>query len=276
MIFKSNKMNLNFNNAVAYLTFKDFEKYDFVKHAFSTRIGGVSKNEFASMNLSFNRGDPKENVIENYRRFCKAVELDFSSLVASSQNHGTYIREVNEKDKGIGIWREKDIKSVDGLVTDVKNVTLVTYYADCVPLFFIDPVNRVVGLAHSGWRGTLSMIGAKMIEKMNTSYNCDVSNIVVGIGPSIGPCCYEVDFNVASEFYQIKEFDVSECIKKMSNNKYMLNLWEINRKILLNSGILEKNIIVTDLCTSCNSDLLFSHRKTGGKRGGMAAMICIN
>lgn len=276
MIFKSNKMNLNFNNAVAYLTFKDFEKYDFVKHAFSTRIGGVSKNEFASMNLSFNRGDPKENVIENYHRFCKAVELDFSSLVASSQDHGTYIREVNEKDKGIGIWREKDIKSVDGLVTDVKNVTLVTYYADCVPLFFIDPVNRVVGLAHSGWRGTLSMIGAKMIEKMNTSYNCEVSNIVVGVGPSIGPCCYEVDFNVASEFYQIKEFDVSECIKKMSNNKYILNLWEINRKILLNSGVLEKNIIVTDLCTSCNSDLLFSHRKTGGKRGGMAAMICIN
>ncbi len=276
MIFKSDKMNLNFNNAVAYLTFKDFEKYDFVKHAFSTRISGVSQNEFASMNLSFNRGDPKENVIENYHRFCKAVELDFSSLVASSQDHGTYIREVNEKDKGIGIWREKDIKSVDGLVTDVKNVTLVTYYADCVPLFFIDPVNRVVGLAHSGWRGTLSMIGGKMIEKMNTSYNCDVSNIVVGIGPSIGPCCYEVDFNVASEFYQIKEFGVSECIKKMNNNKYMLNLWEINRKILLNSGVLEKNIIVTDLCTSCNSDLLFSHRKTGGKRGGMAAMICIN
>lgn len=276
MIFKSNIFNLNFENAVGYLTFKHFEKFDFLKHGFSTRLGGISENEFFSMNLGFNRGDKIENVLENYHLICKAIGVPFESLVASSQDHKTYIRVVTEKDKGIGIYRPKDMESVDALLTNISGISLVTYYADCVPLFFLDPKLKVIGLAHAGWRGTVAKIGEKMINKMQGLYACKASDVIVGIGPSIGPCCYEVDLPVAKQFQELSELNTEKFITDSGNGKYKVNLWETNKQILLNAGVLESNIYVTDMCTNCMHDLLISHRKTGGKRGTMAAIMYLN
>ena len=275
MKFYSEQMDLHIKNGVGFLTFPSFEKYPFVRHAFSTRIGGVSEGEFASMNLSFGRGDPDTNVQKNYHRLCGAVEVEYESLVASAQDHHTFIRAVSPKEKGIGIYRPRDLESVDGLVTNVPGITLVTYYADCVPLFFLDPQKRVIGLAHAGWKGTVGRIGEKMILKMKQDYGCREEEILCGIGPSIGPCCYEVDAPVQKQFAALTDLSTSDFLMEKGEEKYLLNLWECNRQILMKAGVCEKHIVVTDLCTRCNHDLLFSHRATGGRRGGMAALMQI-
>lgn len=275
MKYKSNIMDININNNVLYLTFKEFDKYKFINHAFSTKIGGISQGEFSSMNLGFNRGDPRENVIKNYHLFCDAAGFDYESLVASSQDHNTNIRVVNSSDRGIGIYREHDMESVDGLVTNKKDVTLVTYYADCTPLFFIDPAKKVVGLAHAGWRGTVKKIGKVMVDKMLEIYGSDKSDIVCAIGPAIGFCCFEVDYPVFEIFSGLKDLDTNKFIKDNKNGKYMIDLHETNKQILIKAGIPEDNIIVSDICTKCSHELLFSHRETKGRRGGMAAMISL-
>ena len=275
MKFANSNMNLNNNLDVTYLTFPSLERYGFVNHAFSTRLGGVSKNEYTSMNLNFGRGDSDENVIENFHRFCAAAGFDYQTLVASSQDHHTFIRRVHAENYGIGIWKPKDIKSVDGLITNEPNVTLVTYYADCVPLFFLDPQKRAVGLAHAGWRGTVTKIGEEMVTAMVREFGSDPHSLVAAIGPSIGPCCFEVDAPVYDEFEKMTELHPHEFIVNKGGGKYNIDLWEANRRILLNTGIPNEQITVAQICTQCNADWLYSHRASGGKRGGLAAMMCI-
>ncbi len=263
------------NREAVYLTFPSFEKYTFVNHAFSTRCGGVSQNEYASMNLNFGRGDPVENVIQNYRIFCDAAGFNFDTLVASSQDHHTFVRRVDSSNLGTGIWRPKDLTSVDGLITNAPNVTLVTYYADCVPLFFLDPEKRAIGLSHAGWRGTVAQIGKITVEAMTREFGSRPQDIVAAVGPSIGPCCFEVDAPVYEEFLKLEDLRPREIIAEKSGGKYNIDLWEANRRSLISAGILESQITVAKLCTRCNSDWLYSHRASGGKRGGLAAMMCI-
>lgn len=264
----------NFFKDVCFLTFSELLKYPFIKHAFSTKIGGVSSKEFSSMNLSFGRGDNDENVIENYHKICDACGFDYNSLVASYQVHGTNIMSVTKKDCGKGIYKNKFTKGVDGLITNKKGVTLVTYFADCVPLYFIDIKKKVIALSHAGWRGTVNLIGAKTVQKMQKEYDSDISDIICAIGPSIGPCCFEVNEDVKKEFEKLN-LDNSLIIKNFSNGKYAIDLWSANKQILLSCGISERNIIAGNMCTACNNDILFSHRVTNGKRGGMAAFLCL-
>ncbi len=271
----SKNMNIHEKSGVVYLTFPMFDKYKFVKNAFSTRIGGVSKNEFASLNLNFGRGDCDRNVTENFHKFCLAAGFDFSTLTASSQDHHTFIRRVYAENRGIGIFKPKDMQSVDGLITNEKNVTLVTYYADCVPLFFLDTKKRAIGLAHAGWRGTAAKIGEKTVKAMVREFNSNPSDIIAAIGPSIGPCCFEVDTPVYDEFMKLKEIKPDEFIKVKGAGKYMIDLWEANSRIIKNAGVPKDNITKANLCTKCNSGWLYSHRALGPKRGGLAAMICL-
>lgn len=275
MNYDSKNMKFYESEGVAYLTFPEFEKYGFVRHAFSTRIGGVSKKEFASMNLNFGRGDSDEDVTENFHRFCSAAGFDYSTLVASAQDHGTFIRRVGAQNRGTGIWKPKDIQSVDGLITDEPDVTLVTYYADCVPLFFLDPVRRAIGLAHAGWRGTVAGIGAKMVKAMGREFGSSPGDLVAAVGPSIGPECFEVDTPVYEEFSKLTELNPQEFIVNNGGGKYHIDLWEANRRILMHAGIPQEQISVAGLCTRCNAQWLWSHRATGGKRGGLAAMMCL-
>ncbi len=275
MQFHSHTMTLQSKNGVSFLTYPALSAFPFMKHAFSTRLGGVSTGDFATMNLSFGRGDPDENVLENYRRFCTAAGFDFQSLTASAQDHHTYVRCITEKEKGIGITKPRDMQSVDGLVTNQKGITLVTYYADCTPLFFADPVKKVVALAHAGWRGTAGGIGKQAIATMQSKYGCNPADIIAAVGPAIGSCCYEVDEDCCRYFLAMEALDTARFVFPKGGGKYMLDLLEANRQILLKAGVMQAHITVSDVCTCCNSQLLWSHRATHGKRGGMAAFICI-
>ena len=228
------------------------------------------------MNLNFNRGDSDANVLKNYHLFCDAVGFDFHKLVASAQDHHTVVRRVTSKEAGIGIWRPKDMQSVDGLITNEPGVVLVTYYADCVPLYFVDTAKKAIGLGHAGWRGTVAEMGARMVEAMQTEFGSNPNDILAAIGPSIGQCCYEVDAPVYEKVMALTEIAPDECLQPKGEGKYMLDLWEVNRRVIMHAGVPDENIMVGRVCTCCHSNLLFSHRVMGAKRGGMAAMMALN
>ena len=261
-------------NNVPYIQFKNLAATGIVRHGFSTRLGGVSKGIFSTMNLNFNRGDDPEDVMENYRRMAGALDVRVEDMVLSDQTHATNVRVVTEEDRGKGIVKERDYTDVDGMITNVPGIVLVTSYADCVPLYFVDPVKRAIGLSHSGWKGTVGHMGRKTVALMQEVYGCDPSDISAAIGPSICQACYEVSEDVALAFRQAftKEQAENMLIDK-GNGKYQLDLWKANWYVLTDSGILPEHLAVTDLCTACRPELLWSHRKTNGQRGGLSAFL---
>lgn len=275
MQFSSNTMRLNNADTVPYLTYNSLSEIKFINHAFSTRLGGVSEGIFSSMNMAFNRGDDPDRVSENYKRICNSAGFEFESLTASAQDHHTYVRAVTKADRGVGIYKPRDMESVDALITNESGVTLVTYYADCTPLFFVDVNKKAIGLAHAGWRGTVGRIGEKVVEKMTALYGTDPADIVAAIGPAISVCCYEVDTPCAERFLAMTDLETDKFVFPKGGEKFMLNLLECNRQILISAGVKPENITLSDLCTNCNSDLLWSHRATKGDRGTMSAFMCI-
>lgn len=276
MEINSKTMKLNNADTVPYLTYNSLSEIKFINHAFTTRLGGVSKGEFSSMNMAFNRGDSVESVTENYKRFCASAGFDYESLTASAQDHNTFVRAVTSADRGVGIYKPRDLQSVDALITNEKGVTLVTYYADCTPLFFVDTKNKAIGLAHAGWRGTVGRIGEKVVRKMIELYGTDPADIKAAIGPAISVCCYEVDKPCADNFLALDDLETSRFVFPKENGKFMIDLLETNRQVLVKSGVKPENITISDLCTNCNSELLWSHRATKGHRGTMSAFMCIN
>ncbi len=282
-------MRLDISEQVGVLRFPALEACKTVNAAFTTRLGGVSQREFAAMNLGFGRGDSNENVAENYRRFCAAAGYDVQSLTAGDQDHHVNIRRVGPEQRGIGIWKEKDMESVDGLCTDQPGVTLTIYCADCVPLYFVDEKHHAIGLAHAGWRGTAAGMAKVMVERMAAEFGTDPADLVTAIGPSICRDCFEVDEPVAQEFLKLQEeFSLSgaDCFVtgpvtvylqngEPDQEKYHVDLWECNRRYLLEAGVPPERIVVGNVCTMCESDLLFSHRKTRGKRGSNCAFLAL-
>lgn len=256
-----------------YLVFPKLEETGVVQHLFTTRTGGVSSGIYATMNLSFSRGDDPLNVMENYRRIGEVLGTDPEHMVASRQTHTTNIHTVTEKDYGNGIGRASSYEDIDGLVTDVPGIALVTYYADCVPLYFVDPVHRAIGLAHSGWRGTVAGMGACMVQFMQEHFHSRPEDLVTAIGPSICADCYEIGEEVAE---QVRGHFPEEVLQKgKAPGKYQLDLWQANRSILLNAGVLPEHIAVTDVCTCHNPEYLFSHRASHGQRGNLAAFLML-
>lgn len=265
------------NGEVPYLRYPLFSDTGIVKHGFSTRLGGVSEGCYASMNLSFTRGDREEDVRENFRRIADAIGVRCEDMVFSQQTHTSNVRVVTEADRGMGITRPLAWQDVDGLVTDVPGICLVTFYADCVPLFFVDPVKKVIGLSHSGWRGTVAKIGKETIRKMREVYGCDPGDILAAVGPSICQDCYEVSEEVIRQFQEhFSEKDRASLFYKKENGKYQLDLWRANELIFLESGIKTEHIAVTNICTHCNSDVLYSHRTMGDQRGNLAAFLALD
>ncbi len=273
-MFTSKNLNINQKNGIVWLSFPklDFAK---IKNAFTTRIGGVSGGHLGSMNMSFANGDDIDNVKENYNRICSCLGIEPSRMVFSKQTHTTNVRVVTANDIGKGFIKERDYTDVDGLITNLPNVALVTHYADCVPLLFYDPIKQVVAASHSGWRGTVGQIGAVTVQKMQENFGCNPSDIIAAIGPCIKQCCYEVDTPVIDALKQIDSLNVNDFIKQVDDSHYMLNLSEANRQILINAGVKNENIDIADVCTCCNSRFLHSHRATNGKRGIMAAIIAL-
>ncbi len=271
---KNEHMRVHQYKQIEYLTFPLLDEAEMVRHLFSTRMGGVSKGIYASMNLSYARGDDKEAVDENFRRIAEIFGATPDRIVCSKQTHTTNVRLVTEEDCGKGVLYPVDYDDVDGLITNVPGILLCTSYADCVPLYFADVKNKAIGLGHSGWRGTVCRMGEAMLENMHDAFGTNPEDVIAAIGPSICRDCYEVGEEVAEAFRQSFPEEWSFLLSAGKEaGKYQLDLWEANKRVLLRAGILSDHLAVTDICTCCNSEYMFSHRASKGKRGNLGAFM---
>ncbi len=266
-------MKLKNVNGVEFYTFDIFEKTGLVDHMFSTRTGGVSEGFFGSLDLSYSRGDDPEKVTENFTRAARAIGSDIKNITIARQTHGTEIRIVDEDDCGRGVTKERYHEGYDGLITDKRGVMLVTLHADCIPLYFLDPVKKVVALSHAGWRGTVDGMAEKTVLKMEEVFKSDRGDILAGIGPGISGCCFEVSADVRDEFVNKLPFSEKHIEKGEKEGKYYIDLKDVNKEILIDMGIAEGNIEVSSECTKCLEDKFFSHRRMGEERGSMAAFL---
>lgn len=267
------KYVLNNRNGIKYYSFPILSDTGLVTDAFSTREGGVSKGIYSKMNLSLKLDDNRADVMENIRLFCDALELNSKNIVMSNQTHSNKVRCVDERDIGTGIYKAAYTDDVDGLITNVSGIVLMTFYADCVPVYFLDEKKKVIALSHSGWRGTYNEITKNTIELMNEKYECEPENIKVVTGPCICKDCYEVSIQLGEQFAN-KFSDAQDAIE-FSNNKCHLDLSKIIKNTALSCGIKKENFVISGICTCCQSELLHSHRATGGKRGLNAAVLCL-
>lgn len=258
---------------LTYLTADLLTATGLVRHGFSTRHGGISTGDVAGLNLGFKNGDPFQ-VLENRRRFLTALALDPEALVAGQQVHGTHVAEVRAEDAGRGArtW-EEGFPATDALITDVPGLPLSVYTADCVPLLFLDPVRPAVAAVHAGWRGSVAGIARVTLAALQAAYGTRPADVLVAIGPSIGPCCYEVDEKVIA---LLKGFPFwPEVATEGRHGHWFLNLWELNRRQLLAAGVPPKNIAVSGLCTSCHVKDFYSYRAEHGRTGSLAAIIAL-
>jgi len=263
------------NNGVQFYTIPAFSETGLVKHGFSTRIGGISGEPFNTLNMGFLTDDDWETVKENRRLFAQSLGIPLENIVAANQVHGDKIFKAGTSDRGRGaIEQNTAVKETDALITNEPGVALIAFYADCVPIMFLDPVLKAIAIAHAGWKGTVLNITRKTVEKMGEAYGCQPQNILVAICPSIGPCHYEVDTPVISQFQN--NFNKWEKILKLKpGGKAQLNLWEANRLQLLDSGILDRHITVSEICTYCHPEILYSYRYENGKTGRLAGIIML-
>lgn len=245
-----------------------------VAHGFSTRLGGVSQGVFASLNLGHTRGDDREAVRENYRRFCQATGVgETGNLVLSHQVHRDQIRVCTLADRGKGLDRARDYDA-DGLITDVPGLPLVIFSADCIPILFYDPVRRVAAACHAGWRGTALGIAAKTVRRMGAVYGCEPKNIRAAIGPGISQCCFTTRQDVPQAMEQaLGPLPEGLILPGAEENRFQVDLKGINAWLLNRAGVtlLDQS---TD-CTACHPDRYWSHRITGPDRGSMAAVIAL-
>ena len=263
------------NIEVPLLHYPLLEETGIVDHCFSTRMGGVSRGIYESMNFSFVRGDDPEAVMENYRRVAGAMGSEIECFVTTDQTHTVNVRKVTVEDAGKGVTKPRDYTDVDGLITNEPGLILSTFYADCVPLYFVDPVNKAIGLSHSGWRGTVSRMGKVTLEAMREAYDTNPADVYAAVGPSICQDCYEISEEVAERFYREFPEHGEEILINKGNGKYQLDLWKTNEMILLEAGILPEHLAVTNICTCCNEKLLFSHRASRGQRGNLGAFLML-
>lgn len=258
--------NLTEKCGIKYLELTDFIDRG-VKTFFTTRIGGVSSGNYASLNMGFHTGDDINKVSKNRKKFCRTVNINYRQLVAGEQIHGDRVYVVTSDDRGKGALSQKAcIPGVDALITDNPGIPLISFYADCVPLYILDPVGGAVGLAHAGWKGTVNKIGIKTIKKMKEVYGTCVSDCLCAIGPAISGRNYRVDNRVISRFQnkfsKWSTSDLSHIITPADKGgQYYLDLKLTNYLLLTGAGIPESQIIVSNYCTFSDSELFYSYRQ---------------
>lgn len=267
---------LEWAGEVPVIRFAAFDKFPFVNGAFSTRFGGVSRGFLGEMNLGFSRGDGPDVVAENFRLFSRSIGVLPEKLVLSDQIHETSVKKVTAEDACGGEIRKK-LRGIDGLCTQEPGLCLATSYADCVPLFFVDPAHRAIAASHSGWRGTVGRMGAETVRRMGEEFGSRPEELVAVIGPSICRDCYEVSGEVVSAFE--KEFGRAQMEEIVSPGrkpgKYQLDLWAANVLILKEAGLAPEHIYVSGLCTCCHPKLFYSHRASGGNRGNLNGFLAL-
>ena len=257
------------------------EGFSGLRHGFSTRKGGVSKEHLSSLNLGFNLGDEREKVLENFRILGSLFEAKPEDFVLTQQTHSINVRRVGKEDRGKGIFRERNYTDVDALITNEEGVILTAFSADCVPILFYDKGHRAIASCHSGWRGTHGRILARVIEAMQREFSSKPEEIYIAIGPSICKNCYEVSEDVGEAFLEAfpalrEETKNASPIERVSEEKFHIDLWELNRIIALEAFIPPENISISGYCTMERPDLFFSHRYSQGRRGVQGAFISLN
>jgi len=253
-------------NGLKYFTFGHLSGAG-VAHCVTTRVGGVSGGVYESLNMGFGSGDDAALVQENYRRVCDALGIDGGRIARTRQVHGVNVQAAGDA----AVYED-----TDGLMTNKTGVSLVTYYADCVPLLFYDPKLRVVANAHAGWRGVADNMAGAVVAAMIKHYGCEPSGILVGIGPSICVDNFEVDKDVPDVFKKKLPFsDKFIYNSRSAKNKYHVDLWSVCRESLILAGVKAENIETSGICTYERADLFYSHRRDGVPRGNMAAFIVL-
>ena len=269
-------IDLRYYDNFPYLSFSKLDEYKNVKHIFTTRLGGHSEDIFSTLNFAFHTGDKRENVLNNFNEVSKVFNTSLENFYHAYQDHTSNVKIVFDEDRGKGVIKGRDDGEYDAFITNCKNLVLYVTVADCVPIYLYDKENIVISVIHAGWRGTCSNIVKNTIANMKEHFNTNPEDIIACIGPSICSDCYEVSDDLYKEFSNnYKEDYLKEIFIKKDNNKYNLDLWKANKLNLMNEGVIENNIDITNICTYNNPDLLFSHRRLGNKRGNMGAFIMI-
>ena len=259
----------NSKNGVVYMTASHIS----AKHCFTTRYGGVSTGSLASMNLGENRGDDPANVIENYRRLGEATGIRTDHMAFTRQVHGDQVRIVTEAD--VHTIMGGVPYDADGIVTNIPGLAIIAFVADCVPLLLHDPVNKVAGAVHCGWRSTVADIMKNAVDKM-TELGGDPKEMRAAIGASIGYCCFEVGGEVPEAVTALLDGDCEGIIRDgEKEGKFYVDLREAIARRLVQLGLQRDNILVSEECTMCSHDKYWSHRYTQGNRGSQAALIML-
>ena len=259
-------------NGVVFLQSPVLSQCGGLAHGFSTRYGGVSQGIYSSLNLGHARGDEMENVLENYRRFCQVTGTQVENLVFSKQVHRAEVRSCTMADAGKGLYRPRGYET-DGLVTDVPGLPLVIFSADCIPVLLCDPVRRVAGACHCGWRGTALGIARNTVEAMVTRYGCHPADIRAAIGPGISRCCFETHEDVPNAILEALGQEAESSIDRLGGGKFRVDLKQINNIWLQKAGLSPDHIDITEECTCCQPEKYWTHRKVGQARGSLAAII---
>ena len=262
------KFNVNRRGSLEYLTAPALAE---TAHCFSTRFGGVSTGYLSSLNLGVHRGDARENVLENYHILGEAVGFAPENTVFTKQIHSDIVERVGAEERGRGLFREVE-QGCDGLITNVPNVALTVFSADCTPVLLYDPVEKAIGAVHAGWRGTASRIPAKAVEKMAAEFGSRPENIRAAIGPCISQCCFETHEDVPSAMRDAFGPEGEKAILA-KGEKYYVNLKELNAIALRQAGV--TCIDIAEECTACEPQRFWSHRRVGNQRGSLAAIIMI-
>ena len=274
-------MNRNFkleeSGQIKYLKCRPLDNTDLVINAFTTRLGGVSKYPFDSLNLSYNIGDKESCVRENRKIIANILDIDYRIIVSAQQIHSDKITVVREEDKGRGAFKyTKALAETDALITNVSRIPLLMCYADCVPIFILDPIKKVIGLIHSGRRGTELQITSKTLNKMQEIFDTNPQSCLAAIFPSIGPCCYKIKNQSRINDYWMNKNNFSHKIVSIQNeNELSLDLKKANYLQLIKGGIEKKNIFVNEICTADYPKLFFSYRRDKGNTGRMAAIFML-
>ena len=261
----------NFVNkdGLEYLEAGDISVLGFVAHAFCTRLGGVSEGPFASLNAGFHAGDREEHVRRNLGLVGEAFAIPRDRLVLMGQVHGARICVIDGDAPP-----PECVPECDGLITARPGVAIAVRTADCVPLLFVDRVRRVIGVAHAGWRGTALGIASRMVGAFVERFSSRVSDILIAIGPAIGPCCYQVDAPVHAAFSS--GTDAGGYLRPCrEDHRWMLDLAHANRLQAGQQGVPEGNIFSAGLCTACRHELFFSHRASGGRTGRQINLLML-
>lgn len=252
-------------NSLVYLCADHIE----TPHCFTTRYGGVSAGNLASMNIGTHRGDKPENVLKNYHILGDTLGFDTKKLVLTKQTHTDIVRVVTQKDWGTGLERE-EFPPCDGLVTNTPGTALVVFSADCTPILLWDAVTGAVGAVHAGWRGTATQIGAKAVAAMVENFGSEAKNIRAAIGPNIGPCCFQTDADVPEAMLEAFG-EVAQSHMRQAGEKYYVNLKALNALSLQRAGV--ESIDISEECTMCNPQKYWSARVHGDSRGAQGAII---